>query len=107
VGTDMPAEIDKYRRALGGPDFDGVAYLKTQYGSVCPGDMSVNNPHRRITASIGFWLRRGIDGSAPELWNGCAGVMKKFDRKWFNDLAGGNIGWRVEQQEEPAEPSVE
>lgn len=34
-------------------------------------------------ADMAFWLRRGIDGSANELWLGLREVLKQYDREWY------------------------
>jgi len=36
--------------------------------------------------SIGFWLRRHADGSAPALWNMMLGMLQDYDAEWVEHL---------------------
>jgi hypothetical protein len=95
AGADFKKEVDYFRVRMMEKDFDGVSFLTGKYGIIHPGDDVLDNPHERVTASIGFWLRRGIDGSDKELWAGLSILLKQYDKKWFDNLTAGNIGWSV------------
>jgi hypothetical protein len=43
--------------------------------------------------AIGFWIRRGIDGTADELWTGLTKLMQLYDGSW----------WQARMQQLPAE----
>ncbi len=40
-------------------------------------------PYQYNSTDMGFWLRRGIDGSANELWLALREVLKKYDTAWY------------------------
>jgi hypothetical protein len=67
---------------------DGLDWLQARYQNAlpaysCPWDGTTMTPQM----AVGFWLRRGLDGTGPELWTGLKKVMKRFDSAWFSSLA--------------------
>lgn len=38
-----------------------------------------------VPNELGFWFRRGIDGSADEVWDAMEGVMRKYDNAWVTE----------------------
>lgn len=79
-------EVKAYAEAMKKPDFMGVFYLEERFGSRLPeyfcADQDVPPPYQPFMA-IGFWLRRGIDGSSDEIWKGLARFMARYDEEWF------------------------
>jgi hypothetical protein len=69
-----------------------AGYLERQYAEACndwiranlPEDEYGNKPIPFNTMDMGFWLRRGIDGSANELWLALREVLQKYDRGWYD-----------------------
>ena len=80
-------EMDAYMQAAAGPGFDGLDWLEARYG----GTLSGYGAHGDGTAmtpamAIGFWLRRGVDGTSDELWLGLQDLVRRFDGAWFASL---------------------
>lgn len=79
-------EIKAYAEAMKGSDFMGVFYLEEKFAGRLPEylckDTNVPPPYQPHMA-IGFWLRRGIDGSSDEIWKGLARFMARYDEEWF------------------------
>jgi hypothetical protein len=87
--ADRRAEQAAYLEAMRRSDFEPEAYLKEKYGAV----LDTYRPECAAYAAsftpeiaIGFWLRRGIDGTDGELWIGLSKLMRLYDREWL----GGN-----------------
>lgn len=85
-------EIKAYSDEIPTADFMGVFYLENRFASrlgeyQCT-DQDVLPPYQPWMA-IGFWLRRGMDGSSDEIWRGITGFMERYDREWFNEKTGG------------------
>jgi hypothetical protein len=67
---------------------DGLDWLQSRYKNAlpaysCPWDGTTMTPQM----AVGFWLRRGLDGTSQELWTGLRKVMKRFDASWYSSLA--------------------
>lgn len=67
---------------------DGLDWLQARYKSALPAygapwDGTTMTPQM----AVGFWLRRGLDGTNQELWTGLKKVMKRFDAAWFSSLS--------------------
>ena len=87
-------EIAAYSEAMPTADFMGVFYLENRFASrlteyQCT-DQDVLPPYQPWMA-VGFWLRRGIDGSADEIWKGMTGFMGKYDKEWFSEKIRGGV----------------
>ena len=72
---------------LGNRSFDGIEYLDRRFKN----NLSQYDSHMKGTAfqpshAIGFWIRRGIDGTDRILWNGLAKGMVLYDNFWFNSV---------------------
>jgi len=74
-------EQNRYHTLSTRPGFYGVEYLDKKYGGLrMRGDENMSFFYPK---TIGFWLRRGIDGSADELWQGLKRFMTLYDQDWF------------------------
>lgn len=70
---------EDYLNAMKKPDFNGAAYLFRKYGKKDDCEFCFGYP-----IAIGFWLRRGIDGTNDEIWQGLAKTLQVYDKEWFN-----------------------
>jgi hypothetical protein len=80
-------EMDAYWDMATTGKKDGIDYLQARYMEVLPGyggtwDGTSMTPQM----AIGFWLRRGLDGTSDELWTGLKKVMLRFDGTWYAGL---------------------
>ena len=41
------------------------------------------NEYSRFRFSVGFWLRRGIDGTAEVVWKLMDKIMREYDGEWY------------------------
>lgn len=75
-----------YRQAID-EDQDGLSYLSKRYAGWLP-DYDVQRDWVSLTVpmAIGFWLRRGIDGTRGELWIGLKKVLRLYDGTFYMDL---------------------
>jgi len=78
---DFKNEQKNYRDHFYEKNFYGPDYLREQYGNVFMRNAGTTDFY--YAKSIGFWLRRGIDGSADELWRSLKKVMTFYDYQWF------------------------
>ena len=77
-------ECNAYRNNFGLKSFDGLEYLNNKYSGILPAyDKSENFTAMTSSMAIGFWLRRKIDNSNEELWNGLTKIMIAYDNEWF------------------------
>lgn len=80
-------EIRAYRQAMKRRRFDGVDYLQRRYAGVLPGyDLPRDGTRFTAPMSVGFWLRRRMDGTASELWTGLGLLLQRFDRSYWGGL---------------------
>jgi hypothetical protein len=70
---------DAYLDAMKEPDFDGGKYLFERYGEKDGCQFCYGYP-----IVLGFWLRRGIDGTNDEVWQGLTKVLRIYDKDWYN-----------------------
>ncbi len=68
-----------YLSAMEKSNFDGSTYLLNKYGQGNDCQFCFGKP-----MAIGFWLRRGIDGTNDEIWQGLSKFLKLYDLEWFN-----------------------
>jgi hypothetical protein len=82
-----------YSLAMMTPKFNGGRYLNTKYAAISKTiSKTINKTINKTvlktklktygytpTMAIGFWLRRGIDGSAPIIWAALKAFLKRFD----------------------------
>lgn len=66
---------------------DGIDYLQARYQGALPQyggswDGTTMTPQM----AIGFWVRRGLDGTDAELWTGLSKAMKIYDNTWYDSL---------------------
>lgn len=66
-----------YLAAMKQKDFNGATYLFNKYPN--NGCDFCFDKH----VAIGFWIRRGIDGTNDEIWQAFTKVLKQYDSKWF------------------------
>jgi hypothetical protein len=83
--SNQPKKAQKaYQQQFDNPEFDGLSYLEYQYGGKLPLYESSDSAKSFTPAiAIGFWLRRSIDGSQSEFWEGLSRLMKAYDGQWF------------------------
>lgn len=76
-------ECENYVEAM--DEADGLDYLYETYRDVLPkyqtGEISDWTPSN----AIGFWLRRGIDGSIDAVWEELSKAMNTYDQDWMLD----------------------
>ncbi|MBD3242698.1 MAG: hypothetical protein GF331_19055 [Chitinivibrionales bacterium] len=74
------------------PQFNALTYLAKRYGpdgnigghlhsSYGVDDSNTDHPFTPPMA-MGFWLRRGIDGTDSVLWDGLSELMTRYDSDW-------------------------
>lgn len=79
------AEMDAYAKMPYGTD--GVDWLQKRYaGKLAIYGGSWDGTTMTPQMAIGFWLRRGIDGTGKELWVGLRKVMTRYDADWYAGL---------------------
>ncbi|GAA4277393.1 hypothetical protein GCM10022259_21170 [Aquimarina mytili] len=81
-------EVHRYREAMKDDDFKGHEYLENHYGSILD-EYVVEEVWNSTTylspkVAVGYWLRRLIDGSAKDFFNGHEKVIKIYDKDWFD-----------------------
>lgn len=81
---DFEAECQKYSSNMKEEHFEAMSYLGQEYEGVLP-EMEIISDSDGMTPqlAIGFWLRRGIDGTADELWEALEGALKEYDETWL------------------------
>jgi hypothetical protein len=80
-------EMDAYWKMAAFSNQDGIDYLQARYQSALPQyggswDGTTMTPQM----AIGFWIRRGLDGTSAELWTGLSKAMKIYDKTWYDSL---------------------
>jgi len=72
------------QKDLGG---DGLLWLQKRYRGKLP-EYRVDWDGTSLTPqmAIGFWLRRGLDGTQEELWVGLRKVLKAYDAEFYSTL---------------------
>jgi len=90
-------EMDAYWDMATSGKKDGIDYLQARYAGVLPDyggtwDGTTMTPQM----AIGFWLRRGQDGTSDELWTGLKKVMLRFDGEWYAGLRSAYTSSEVE-----------
>jgi len=85
-GLEEKAQLDLLK-AMRDQSFEALSYLEKTYGSALP-TFTKEFPAAGQTPgmAIGFWIRRSIDGTAPDLWEGLATVMELYDDDWFQSV---------------------
>lgn len=76
-------EQNRYLEAMKSPDFDGASYLRRNY------DVLTDEYYYSIFSPAlakGFWLRRGMDGTSLQVWQGLRKVMLMYDKEWFDNI---------------------
>ena len=72
------------QEAMSAKEFNGLAYLNERYGRVLlTYTTELDYGGLEPALAIGFWLRRGIDGTKPGLWEGLKAGMMIYDKEWF------------------------
>lgn len=68
-------------------DFNGIDYLSQNYGNrMAKYYFSETNVQMTPYMAIGFWLRRGIDGTEKDCWKALSFFMEKFDPEFLDEL---------------------
>ena len=81
--NDFNGEMETYSYQAGLEDFYGPSYLYERYNGAIRTEYDGS---LEPTSAIGFWLRRGMDGTDDECWNGIQKVMNQYDAKWFSNI---------------------
>ncbi|MBW2263035.1 MAG: hypothetical protein JRG91_13740 [Deltaproteobacteria bacterium] len=80
-------EMDAYWKMANQTGQDGIDYLQARYQGTLPDyGGSWDGTSMTPQMAIGFWLRRGLDGTNEELWTGLKKVMLRFDGQWYAGL---------------------
>lgn len=80
-------EMDAYWKVAAAQKQDGIDYLQARYHGVLSSyGGSWDGTSMTPQMAIGFWLRRGLDGTNDELWTGLKKVMLRFDGEWYANL---------------------
>ena len=79
-------QATEYKSYYESNPYEGLAYLNNKYGNALPkytigGEYNV---YMNTPQAVGFWLRRRIDGTDEQVWNGLKSIMKIYDEEWFN-----------------------
>lgn len=87
-------ECRLYGEQLGMKSFDGLRYLEQRYSGKLPEyDKAENFSSMTGPMAIGFWLRRRMDGTDAELWNGLNKLLQTYDTQWYiKQVPGGKQG---------------
>lgn len=93
-------EKERYELRMKEKDFRAFEYLEDMYGEIeilglfdqyseptrnyayGVGGL-LSNAEMSPNLACGFWLRRGIDGSKNEIWQGLSRLMLIYDKEWF------------------------
>ncbi len=82
--NDYQKEAEIYQTNFSARSFDGQKYLNNRYyGRVSAYDKAENFTSMTSSLAIGFWLRRKLDNTNTEVWNGLTKVMNTYDKAWF------------------------
>src|SRR5690606_868709 len=78
------ALIEEYKELMDHSDFDAMEFYEQKFANDLV-EYKVETDYSSLQPSmaISFWLRRKIDGSAPEFWIGFSKVMNLYDKVWF------------------------
>jgi|GEM_PF-2385699 len=66
--------------------FEALTWLNERFGHTlkayrtCGGEASCFTPDM----ALGFWIRRSIDGTRHQLWEGFSDFMMRYDHHWFS-----------------------
>ena len=76
----------QYRKAVDSGT-DGLDFLEAQFSSWLV-DFGTYRDGTSMTPAmaVGFWLRRGMDGTDTELWTGLRKVLVLYDADWYDTL---------------------
>ena len=82
----LEEELFQYTVNFNNRSFNGLRYLQNKYADVLS-DYREENEQSKFTPgiAIGFWLRRTIDGTSDEFWDGLTTVMEQYDKTWFQE----------------------
>lgn len=81
-----PLHQGQYVDAMGTVDFEGTYYLERRYRGVLPEYVDEETFYYgdwTPEIAIGFWLRRGLDGTSDELWAGLNQLLNTYDTEWW------------------------
>lgn len=90
----LAEEIQKYQNTVIKEGNDALAYLeqytpsqdydiKTYEYDTEAAQSGYEDNYNRFRFSIGFWLRRGIDGSLPDFVRVMDKLMTRYDNEWY------------------------
>ncbi len=78
--------------------YGGLDYLQSRFSGALPAyQVAWDGTQMTPQMAIGFWLRRGLDGTHEELWTGLTKALKQYDIVWYDKLnttyTSANIHW--------------
>jgi len=83
----LPGELSEYENASKQEGFYGPEYLQRRYGQTLSDYAKEKNATDNIylhpPQAFGFWLRRRMDDTEKECWDGFSRTMMKYDPVWF------------------------
>lgn len=83
--TGFEEEWKSYESKLSMKSFRALQYLDEKYQNVLSEYHQIEHgSHMSPSMAIGFWLRRGIDGTDKTFWKGLSKFMSIYDKKWFD-----------------------
>ena len=80
AGMDM---IDYLKRFKPAPE---QGYDNVRYDFDGEGWLGYRDGYNRFRFAVGFWLRRGIDGSAQSFKTAMDGLMREYDADWYSRI---------------------
>lgn len=88
--ADYAQEMDAYWEMARRRDPHGIEWLQQRYAGALPQhETRFDGTRMTPQMAIGFWLRRGIDGTQDELWKALRDVMQRYDGDWLASLSEG------------------
>jgi len=80
-------DMDAYLSMANDSSTDGIDWLQARYAGVLR-NYPAGPDGTTMTAqmAIGFWLRRGIDGTSDELWEALRQVMQTYGGSWYGSV---------------------
>jgi hypothetical protein len=79
-------EMDAYWQMAQDPAQDGIDWLQGRYSALSQYAAGADGTTMTPQMAIGFWLRRGIDGTSDTLWRALREAMQRFDGQWYAGL---------------------
>ena len=78
-GQSMQQHQAQYSFAMLDKNFNAIIYLQQKYKTLEQIYSTQNQPYFPMYQAVGFWLRRGMDGSASIIWASMRSLIERFD----------------------------